>query len=102
MNDRQSRREFMGLTAAGVAGVFARPWIGGGHDVAADVSLRAQIVSGAQRANPDLVVLNAKVYTMDPASPRAEAFATSGGRFVAVGRTADIRSLVKKGTETFD
>src|SRR5204863_765723 len=62
----------------------------------------AQILSGAQRANPDLVVLNAKVYTMDPASPRAEAFATSGGRFVAVGRTADIRGLVKKGTETFD
>ena len=33
------------------------------------------------------IVINAKVYTMDPRAPRAEAFAVSGGRFVAVGST---------------
>ena len=37
---------------------------------------------------PDLVVLNARVYTMDEAQPRAEAFAVRNGRFVAVGRTS--------------
>ena len=29
MSDRQSRREFMGLTAAGLAGALTRPWLGG-------------------------------------------------------------------------
>jgi len=101
MNDRHSRREFMGLTAAGVAGVLARPWIGKSRSAAADMS-RARLTAGIQGANPDFVVFNAKIYTMDPAATRAEAFAASGGRFVAVGRTADVRGLVKKGTQTFD
>ena len=35
--------------------------------------------------DPDLVVFNAKVYTVDPLVPRAEAFAIKAGRFVAVG-----------------
>ena len=52
--------------------------------------------------SPDLIVVNAKVYTMDPRSPRAEAFAVSGGRFVAVGSTSDIRNLAGKNTQTFD
>ena len=97
MNDRQSRREFMGLTIAGVAGALAHPRLGG-----APAAWFAGPVPTSQQADPDLVVFNAKVYTMDPASPRAEAFATSGGRFVAVGRTADIKGLVRKGTQTFD
>jgi predicted amidohydrolase YtcJ len=47
-------------------------------------------------------VFNAKVYTMDSATPRAEAFAVSGGRFVAVGSTAEVRSLAGKRTQTLD
>jgi predicted amidohydrolase YtcJ len=97
MNDRQSRREFMGLTIAGVAGALTRPRLG-----SAPAAWFAGSVPTSQQADPDLVVFNAKVYTMDSASPRAEAFATSGGRFVAVGRTADIKGLVRKGTQTFD
>ena len=94
MHDRHSRRGFMGLTAAGVAGVFTRPWLG-----------EARAASAAPvppSADADLVVFNARVYTLDPASPRAEAFATSAGRFVAVGSTADIRGLIGKGTQTLD
>jgi predicted amidohydrolase YtcJ len=100
MSDRHSRREFMGITTAGLAGVIARPMIGRARPSAgAHGSPR---VSGSQLADADVIVLNAKVYTMDPAAPRAEAFATSGGRFVAVGRTADIRGLVTKRTQTID
>jgi hypothetical protein len=33
-------------------------------------------------SSPDLLVINANVYTVDPRMPRAEAFAVSGGRFV--------------------
>ncbi|HEY5062964.1 MAG TPA: amidohydrolase [Gemmatimonadaceae bacterium] len=52
--------------------------------------------------DPDVVVVNARVYTVDSAAPRAEAFAVSGGRFVAVGSTADIRALTGKRTQTVD
>lgn len=94
MSDRRSRREFLGLTAAGAAGVLTPPWLADARAVAA--------AQGARGTDPDLVVFNAKVYTMDSATPRAEAFAVSGGRFVAVGRTADIRGLAGKRTRTLD
>src|SRR5947207_5467132 len=92
MNDRHNRREFMGLTAAGVAGVLTPPWLR--HAVSA--------AAVSQSADIDLVVFNAKVYTMDATAPRAEAFATKAGRFVAVGKTADIKMLIGKRTQTFD
>jgi hypothetical protein len=97
MSDRRTRREFMGLTTVGAAGVLTRPWLGesGGFFPA----LTAQ---SPQSVDPDLVVLNAKVYTVDSATPRVEAFAVSGGRFVAVGSTAGIKSLAGKRTQTFD
>jgi len=94
MTDRQSRREFMGMTAFGLAGAAALPRFGG-----ASGALRFLL---SQRSDPDLVVLNAKVYTMDPALARAEAFAVSGGRIIAVGKSAEIKSLATKRTRTFD
>jgi predicted amidohydrolase YtcJ len=51
---------------------------------------------------PDLIVYNAKVYTVDAQRPRAEAFAVQGGRFTAVGSSADIRSLSRRRTRLFD
>ncbi|MGE5099336.1 MAG: amidohydrolase [Deltaproteobacteria bacterium] len=103
MDDRPSRREFMGLTAAGVAGVLTRPWLGDARPSGVAHSWRNEHgLSGSQSADADLVVFNAKVYTMDPAAPRAEAFATSGGRFIAVGRTSDIKGLTGKRTQRFD
>jgi len=103
VSDRQSRREFMGLTAAGVAGVVTRPWLGDASSGTVPAAWRS--VGGAQGApsrDADFVVYNAKVYTMDPTAPRAEAFATSGGRIIAVGRSADIRGLAGKRTQTLD
>ena len=49
--------------------------------------------------DPDLVVFNAKVYTVDSRAPKAEAFAVKDGRFVAVGSNADITALAAKGTQ---
>ncbi|MBI3982492.1 MAG: amidohydrolase [Gemmatimonadetes bacterium] len=51
---------------------------------------------------PDFVVVNARVYTVDDALPRAEAFAVKHGRFTAVGSTSDIRNLGTRGTQTID
>jgi predicted amidohydrolase YtcJ len=83
-----SRRAFLGLTAAGLA-VFSRGnWArGAGAWVARD---------------PDLIVVNGKVYTVDARQPTAEAFAVKDGRFIAVGSTADIRTLAGANTEVFD
>lgn len=53
-------------------------------------------------AGADLIVTNAKVHTSDPAQPRAEAFAVTGGRFVAVGSSADVRNLASSRTRIID
>ena len=71
----QSRRSFLGiLTAAAVAAA----------------------------EEPDLVVYNARVYTVDPAAPRAEAFVVRSGRFAAVGTSDEMRALAGKGARSFD
>ncbi len=85
----------MGLTAAGVAGVLAPPWLLDGRGF-------STAVAAVSIPGPDLVVFNAKIYTMDPATPRAEAFAVKNGRFVAVGGSAEINALATKKTQTFD
>jgi predicted amidohydrolase YtcJ len=51
---------------------------------------------------PDLVVLNAVIYTLDDGRPKVEAFAVKNGRFVALGSTAEIRTLAGKGTQVID
>jgi predicted amidohydrolase YtcJ len=92
MDDRQSRRDFVGLAAMGIAGALGSPWPGATRD--------APVLPSS--ADVDLVVLNARVHTVDAAGPSAEAFAVTGGRFVAVGRTADVRALAGKRTQTYD
>jgi predicted amidohydrolase YtcJ len=52
--------------------------------------------------DPDLVVLNAKVYTVDDSLPKAEAFAVKDGRFIAIGSSEDVRALIGRGTRIFD
>ena len=56
----------------------------------------------ARTAAPDMIVVNANVYTVDTALPRAEAFAIHSGRFQAVGTNADIRNLARRDTPVFD
>jgi predicted amidohydrolase YtcJ len=89
MNAGYSRRKFMGLAAAGIGGIAGAPW---------------QRIAKAAEAGPtaDLVVFNAKVYTVDSSAPKAEAFAVKAGRFTAVGNNADIKGLIAKGTQTYD
>ena len=82
---RHTRREFLALgTAAVVGGAHARAW------------------QGSQGPDADLVVFNARVYTMDGAAPRAEGFAISNGRFVAVGASAAMKARIGKGTQAID
>jgi predicted amidohydrolase YtcJ len=50
----------------------------------------------------DLIVRNARVYTMEPQAPVAEAFAVRDGKFIAVGSSDAISGLAGKGTEVVD
>ncbi len=51
---------------------------------------------------PHLILTNARVLTMDPAHPRAEAVALAGERIAAIGTRAEIEALAGPGTEVFD
>src|SRR5690349_2994089 len=63
--------------------------------------LAAPSTAFADPQEPDLIVFNAKVHTVDPALPKASALAVRAGRFVAVG-SDDIKSLATKKTQLID
>src|SRR3974390_2688610 len=91
---RHNRREFLGLTGAGLAG-FASSSI---------LSSRAFGSEGpaADPHHADLVVFNANVYTIDAGMAKAEAFAVTGGKFVFVGSSDEARTLIGKKTQALD
>jgi predicted amidohydrolase YtcJ len=93
---RLTRADFLKLTAlalgwptAAVVGGAATAW----------AQTRTPRVAGLE---PDLIVVNGKVYTMDAQTPRAQAFAVKFGRIIAVGSTADIRNLASARTQVID
>ena len=53
-------------------------------------------------ASADLVLLNGKVWTVNPSQPRAEAVACRGGRIAAAGTTAEIRKWIDGSTKVID
>lgn len=50
----------------------------------------------------DVLLLNARVLTLDPAHPIASAIAVRGGRVLAVGRVDDLREVAGSITQTID
>jgi predicted amidohydrolase YtcJ len=51
---------------------------------------------------PELIVTNARILTMDPANPRAEAVALRQGKILALGGRAEIETLAGPGTQVID
>jgi len=78
----------MGLTASSIAAATALP--------------RRLSAAIAEAGEPDLIVRNANVCTVDARLPRAQAFAVRGSRFIAVGTNAEIAALASKGAQVFD
>jgi hypothetical protein len=74
MSKRETRRDVLALTGVGVV---PHPVFG-------------QQPENRSTDAPDLVVLNAKVTTVDPRQRRADAFAIKSGRIQAVGSSANI------------
>lgn len=81
-----SRRGLLGGTAAALGGLG---W-----------PQRVFAISDPRSA--DLIVRNARVYTMEVRRPTAQAFAVRDGRVIAVGSNENIAGLAGKGTEVFD
>ncbi len=50
----------------------------------------------------EMIVTGAKVLTMDPDHPRAEAVAVAGGRILAVGSAAEVAALAGPGTRVIE
>jgi hypothetical protein len=65
-------------------------------------SSAAELLGLLQATEADLAVINARVDTVDPALPRAQALAVKDGRFIAVGSTADIKNLITARTRVID
>lgn len=99
---RRNRREFINVTGAALAALAGAPELAASVQASAQAAPAAMQTAGGGGPDPDLIVINAKVYTMDPRAPRAEAFAIAGGRFTAVGSTSDVKGLAGKNTQTFD
>ncbi len=92
-----TRREFLeaGAALGATLGVDLDHWRSRAPRKGSDAALQ-------QDPLRDLIVLNARVHTIDDARPQAEAFAVRHGRFAAVGSNADIRDLRTRDTQVID
>src|SRR5262245_32764426 len=95
---KYTRGEFLGFSAA-LAGAFT---FGRRPSFARPVAAQQPAPAAGPGAEPDLIVVNGRVYTSDAALPRAEAFAVKNGHFVAVGSNADVRNLASRRTQVLD
>jgi predicted amidohydrolase YtcJ len=66
------------------------------------ILLGGVLVAATSEKKADLLLLNGKVLTMDPARPEAEALAVAGDRVLAVGTSAEIGKLRGEGTRVVD
>jgi predicted amidohydrolase YtcJ len=94
--NRHNRREFLGLTGPGAAGIAI------GRLLFRPSAFSETETVDADPRHANLVIHNAKVYTIDSGMPKAEAFAVKGSRFVYVGNSAEVKAFIGKSTQTFD
>jgi predicted amidohydrolase YtcJ len=69
--------------------------------------MSAFALRAARRTDPDLILYNANILTLDDAAaaadqPRPQAVAIAAGRFLAVGSNEDIRGMSKPGVRQVD
>lgn len=69
---------------------------------AAALAFPARATAASDPRSADLIVHSARVYTVEPAAPTAEAFAVRDGRIIAVGSTDLVAGLRGARTEVID
>jgi predicted amidohydrolase YtcJ len=81
--------------------ITRRGLIGSGGALAmAGLSPRA--LAAVLDPSPTLIYRNARIHTLDPAVPEADAIALSGSRIVGVGTWADLKALATARTQVID
>ncbi|MEM9059052.1 MAG: amidohydrolase [Pseudomonadota bacterium] len=70
--------------------------------LAGSAAFLAAPMASAQATAADLVLVNARITTMDPARPEATALAIRDGVFTAVGDEAAVRSMIGQFTQVID
>jgi len=69
-------------------------------------SFLPMLLSAAQNAKPgsppSIIIVNAKIHTMDTNQPAAEAVAISGDKILSIGSTAEIKALAGTSTRVID
>src|SRR5215469_5321549 len=66
------------------------------------VTLGAFALMPLEQLEPELVLYNANVWTVDPRNPRAQAVAIANGRFLAVGSTDDVLHMASSRSRKLD
>ncbi|HLM99009.1 MAG TPA: amidohydrolase [Bryobacteraceae bacterium] len=64
--------------------------------------MSALALQATERTEPELILYNGNILTVDDSEPRAQAVAVAGGRFLAVGSNDDVRHLAKAGVRQID
>ena len=65
-------------------------------------SLAAFSLFPFEQQKPELILFNGNIFTVNPAEPRAQGVAISGGRFLAVGSDGDVMNLAGPGVRKLD
>ena len=65
-------------------------------------ALSAAAMLPLERTEPELILHNASIWTVNPQQPRAEALAISGGRFLAIGTNDEVLALASGGAKKID
>jgi predicted amidohydrolase YtcJ len=60
------------------------------------------MLTAGQQTNPDLILFGGKIFTSDAANPYVQAIAIRGDRIVAVGDSAQLKSLAGVATKQID
>ena len=68
----------------------------------AALSLAPSILSSQAQKPADLIVVNARVYTVDESRPLVSAFAVRDGRFIFAGSDVEVRALAGSSTRVID
>lgn len=87
-----TRRDFIKTTGLIGAGILASRYIN-------PFSKNAHAVTPSQ---PDTILYNGKITTLDPEQPEVSAIALAGGLVAAIGSDKEIQQLAGKGTEIID
>ena len=97
------RRKFLSHSVA-AGGLYAAARTLEPTPAAAQGAAQGAAQSAAQSAGaaPDLLIVNARIITLDPARPAAEAVAISGDHITAVGSRAELQPLAGPSTRIID